>query len=226
MMIQALRDIQQRYGYLPAEELELVALRFSQPLYRVQEVASFFPHFRLTPPAAVSVHVCQSMTCHLRGAADVLAAKEYIEVTNRENISAVEGVSCLGRCDRAPVVCISGDGAQPRERFHDHQYTQIGQRTPDRDLKQLLDRVFAGQAPPPDHDRPQDAGRPLWQIDVYDPRHGVGYKPNEAVRNFLKQRDPDAVLQALDAASLFGMGGAAARVGVKWRDVLKARGGH
>jgi NADH:ubiquinone oxidoreductase subunit F (NADH-binding) len=102
----------------------------------------------------------------------------------------------------------------------------VGHGPADRDPKRLLDQLFAGQAPPPDHDRREGGERPLWQIDVYDDRHGAGYGPYDAVRNCLQQRDPEAILKALDAASLFGMGGAAARVGVKWRDVLKAHGDH
>ena len=68
MIVQDLRQIQERCGYLPAEELRALSQRTGTPLHRLHEVASFFPHFRLSPPPAVEVHVCRDMACHLRGA--------------------------------------------------------------------------------------------------------------------------------------------------------------
>src|SRR5207249_351979 len=46
MIVQRLRDIQNRFGYLPDEELKKLAREADVPLYRVEEVASFFPAFR------------------------------------------------------------------------------------------------------------------------------------------------------------------------------------
>src|SRR5262245_65015223 len=103
MLVQALLEIQDRYGYLPDAELEFLALRAGVPLYRVQEVTTFFPHFRREKAAAVTLHVCQSMSCHLRGAPAVLEeARALAKQHGKEKLEAV-GVSCLGRCDRAPV---------------------------------------------------------------------------------------------------------------------------
>src|SRR5215470_14579344 len=68
MIVQSLRQKQKESGYLCDEHLEEVARIAGVPLYRVEEVASFFPHFRLWPPADVVVQVCRDMTCHLRHA--------------------------------------------------------------------------------------------------------------------------------------------------------------
>src|SRR5215211_1187350 len=106
MIVQALLKIQNRYGYLPHEELEFLALRARVPLYRVQEVTSFFPHFRTQKPPRVVVHVCQSMTCHLRGAPELLEQARQLAAGKQAELE-VHGVSCLGRCDRAPVCMMS-----------------------------------------------------------------------------------------------------------------------
>ena len=45
-----LRAIQEKHGYLPAGELRALSERTHAPLYQLQGVASFFPHFRLAPP--------------------------------------------------------------------------------------------------------------------------------------------------------------------------------
>ena len=82
-----LRDIQERHGYLPEKELELTALRLDVPLCQVQEVASFFPHFRLKPPATVCVGVCQSMSCHLRGGRDAGKGQASLQTGDRRRSS-------------------------------------------------------------------------------------------------------------------------------------------
>ena len=53
MIVQELHHIQHRHRYLPEQELRKLAERIGTPLYRLQEVASFFPHFKLKPPPAV-----------------------------------------------------------------------------------------------------------------------------------------------------------------------------
>ena len=70
MIVQELYKIQHRHGFLPADELRGLSERLEVPLYRLHEVASYFPHYRLQAPAAVEVRVCRDMACHLHGSAD------------------------------------------------------------------------------------------------------------------------------------------------------------
>ncbi len=146
IIVQRLREIQNRFGYLPDREMEQLARLVGVPLYRVEEVASFFPAFRLErdKPAVLEVRVCRDMACHHRGADALMAAKgplgqltrdaqfqaqlaaaapgwaaaareeaqrkgQPIEFPDPEPAQCelhVEGVSCLGRCDRAPAVWV------------------------------------------------------------------------------------------------------------------------
>lgn len=113
MIVQRLREIQNRYGYLPDAELQAFARDAGLPLARVEEVASFFLPFRREAdrPADVEVNVCRDMTCHLRGAG-VLLSPDWLpalaaELSESTGVSVrVNGVSCLGRCDRAPAVWV------------------------------------------------------------------------------------------------------------------------
>src|SRR5262249_56732358 len=68
IIIDDLRAIQHEHGYLPADALRDLAERLQLPLYHVQGVASFFPHFHLAPPPRVRVRVCADMSCRLRDA--------------------------------------------------------------------------------------------------------------------------------------------------------------
>src|SRR5688572_31128765 len=106
MIVQELHAIQKTYGYLPTAELKALAERTATPLYRLQEVASFFPHFRRTPPPAVQVHVCRDMSCQLRGSCELREKLQGLSSELGPQKLGVEGVSCLGRCDRAPAAMI------------------------------------------------------------------------------------------------------------------------
>src|SRR5262245_26615482 len=102
MIVQQLNQIQERHGYLPREALALLAQRLAVPLFRIQEVVSFYPHYRRTPPPAVEIHVCRDMSCQLRGSPRLIETLEQSlagEIANGR--AAVCPVSCLGRCDRA-----------------------------------------------------------------------------------------------------------------------------
>jgi NADH:ubiquinone oxidoreductase subunit F (NADH-binding)/NADH:ubiquinone oxidoreductase subunit E len=226
MLVPALRAIQERHGYLPREELEFLALRRRIPLYQVQEVATFFPHFRGAKPPPVTVQVCQSMACHLRGAPALIEGlrREFAGDIDKGRL-AVEGVSCLGRCDRAPAACVGLHGFGGPGSSHEYYLGSLGGG----DLAAIVRAGFDGRAP---HAPGGDgAARPLWQLDVYDPRHGgAPPQPFEAVRRFLAARADDeakagkALLGALREAGLFGMGGAAARTFKKWEDVAQQPG--
>ena len=113
MIVKELQTIQRRFGFLPGKELRALAARTGTKLYRIQEVASFFPHFRLDKPDPIQVRICQDMSCQLRGACELIrefkqSAKE-IEVPKID----VQGVSCLGRCDRAPAALVGSIFDEP-----------------------------------------------------------------------------------------------------------------
>src|SRR5262245_14137252 len=107
MIVQELRAIQYRCGYLPEEELRALAQRINVPLHRVHEVASFYPLYRLQPPPTVEVRVCRDMACHLRGAPNLQRALEIVASEVGARQCEVEGVSCLGQCDNPVAVSIN-----------------------------------------------------------------------------------------------------------------------
>src|SRR5205807_7816041 len=96
-IVPGLRRIQRRFGYLDGGALKELAEELGVPLFQLQAVASFFPHFRMTEPPAVTVHVCRDMACHLAGSAQVMT--ELREAMAKGGVPVV-GVSCQGRCGR------------------------------------------------------------------------------------------------------------------------------
>src|SRR3954463_11988833 len=98
-LIPALQRIQHQFGYLKREALQQFSEESGVPLYRLHSVASFFPHFPLTPPKPVTLRICRDMACCMAGSGKML--REMSALGGGQ--IAVQGVSCLGRCDRAPA---------------------------------------------------------------------------------------------------------------------------
>jgi NADH:ubiquinone oxidoreductase subunit F (NADH-binding)/NADH:ubiquinone oxidoreductase subunit E len=206
MIVQELHAIQHRHRHLPAEELRRLAERTGTPLYRLQEIASFFPHFRLGPPPAVEVRVCHDMACHQHDCAGV---KREVEQLLAGDIAsgrvAVGYASCLGRCDR-PVAALVND--------------QFFATRSAGELAQLAGECLEGKPLQADRDSSYQPHANLpWRIDPYD-----GPSPYAAVRALVASADFQSVIDQLKAADLRGMGGAGVPAHQKWNDVWKARG--
>jgi NADH:ubiquinone oxidoreductase subunit F (NADH-binding)/NADH:ubiquinone oxidoreductase subunit E len=198
MIVQELNAIQERCGYLPAEELVALSNRMEVPLHRLHEVASFFPHYHLKPPANVEVKVCRDMACHLRGAEQLERRLDALAHELGAGRVEVSSVSCLGQCDGAPTVSINDT---------------VFRGLIESDLRARVHAAAAGQAL---EMQPADRSPPAWKIDPYE-----GKPLYEAVRRFVSSRDANAVLAELKAAGLVGMGGASFPTWKKWDEVRK-----
>jgi len=198
-VFEELREIQHEYGYLPVEQLQLLAGKIQLPLSQIHAVASFYPHFRLTPPPRLDVRVCGDMTCHIRGGPEVKAALQQA-FRGTEDV-VIRDVSCLGRCDQAPAVCVN-------ELIYP-EMSASGAVGMARD-------VLSGRQLPAE---PRDGRRVRVASDPYEgkPTYGV-------VRKFLETRDWAGVIATLKNSSLRGMGGAGFPTGMKWEIVRNAPG--
>src|SRR4051812_13900440 len=154
VLVPALHRIQQQFGYLKREALEEFSNQTGVPLYRLQAVASFFPHFQLAPPKRVVLKVCRDMSCNLRGSGRML--RELDSLTSDD--FGIEGTSCLGRCDRAPAACIAIQGSE-----HDRYY--LGKSATE--LREVVAACVKGEPPAPDHDIDQTFVRDDCLIDPY-----------------------------------------------------------
>src|ERR1700732_4505364 len=163
-ILPALRRIQNRYGYLNRQELVNFSQDSGTPLYRLQEVASFFPHFRLTPAPQVTVKVCRDMACHLAGAG---AALEQLRAIAGERV-CVEGVSCLGRCDRPLAACVEVHQTRNQGGQEEHEFYYSGRTAAG--IIQIATAFLENQASPADIGGPTNTPEyPAadWMIDPY-----------------------------------------------------------
>jgi len=107
LLIEHLHFIQDRYGHLSAAHLAALAHEMRLALTEVYEVATFYAHFDVvkegeTPPPAVTVRVCDSLSCALKGAERLLAELPKPLGPGVRVLRA----PCMGACDRAPVCAV------------------------------------------------------------------------------------------------------------------------
>jgi NADH-quinone oxidoreductase subunit E len=111
-LIQALINIQERFGYLPEDKLKEVATRFGVGEAHVWGVATFYNIFRLKPLGKTHIKVCMGTACHLAGGKLVVEAAERelgikVGETTEDLRFSLERVACVGCCMLAPVVVIN-----------------------------------------------------------------------------------------------------------------------
>ncbi|MEH6630569.1 MAG: NAD(P)H-dependent oxidoreductase subunit E [Halopseudomonas aestusnigri] len=104
LLIEHLHLIQDTFGSLSAGHLQALADEMKLPMAEVYEVASFYAHFDIvldgeTAPAEITVRVCESLSCEMAGAQDILKNLPAAVAKNVRVITA----PCMGRCDCAPV---------------------------------------------------------------------------------------------------------------------------
>ncbi len=104
LLIEHLHLIQDRYGHLSAAHLVALAHEMALSLAEVYETATFYAHFDVvregeTPPPALTIRVCDSLTCEMMGADDLL--QELGRALGEK--ARILRAPCMGRCECAPV---------------------------------------------------------------------------------------------------------------------------
>ncbi|MFG6516353.1 NAD(P)H-dependent oxidoreductase subunit E [Sulfitobacter sp. 1A13496] len=106
LLIEFLHLIQDRFGHLSAAHLRALAEEMRLSMAEVYEVASFYAHFDVVkegeaPPPALTIRVCDSLSCELAGAQVLKTAlQDGLDPTEVRVLRA----PCMGRCDMAPVL--------------------------------------------------------------------------------------------------------------------------
>jgi NADH-quinone oxidoreductase subunit E len=104
--------VQQQYGYVTKEGMELAAdILGTTPAY-VDSVTSFYTMFYRQPVGKYVLQVCRTWPCALMGAADVVAclqAKLGIQPgeTTPDQLFTLETVECLAACHVAPLMMVN-----------------------------------------------------------------------------------------------------------------------
>jgi NADH:ubiquinone oxidoreductase subunit F (NADH-binding)/NADH:ubiquinone oxidoreductase subunit E len=107
MLIEHLHKIQDSFGCLSAAHLAALAAEMKMAQAEVYEVATFYHHFDVVKeggaaPAALTVRVCDGLSCEMAGAKDLLAKLPGILGVEVRVVAA----PCIGRCEQAPAAVV------------------------------------------------------------------------------------------------------------------------
>ncbi|MCG7865476.1 MAG: NADH-quinone oxidoreductase subunit F [gamma proteobacterium symbiont of Stewartia floridana] len=197
LLIEALHKLQDHLGYISKDLLCALADEMNLSNAEVYEVASFYHHFDLindgqSPPPALTIRVCESISCHLAGAEKLI--HELTQVLGDK--LRIQRVPCVGRCQNAPVAVV---GKRPVSQADIHKVTQLvetGLTEPDL-LEGYLDyKTYCAQG-----------GYQLLQQIQSSAISGAETDPLSI----------EQVLTTLEGANLRGLGGAGFPAGRKWR---------
>ena len=204
LLIEHLHRLQDTFGHLSAPHLAALAAELSMAMAEVYEVATFYHHFDVVkegqaPPPPVTIRVCESLSCHLAGASELLQqfAVRYPHVR-------VIPAPCVGRCERAPVAVVNRN---PIDRADAERVDQA-----------LLAQQF--EAPLPPAVRYQEyrttGGYELLSACV------AGRRKEREIETLVarsREEDVEEIAAEVDAAGLRGLGGAGFPVARKWKFV-------
>lgn len=107
LLIEFLHLIQDKFGALSAAHMAALAEAMKIAQTEVYEVATFYHHFDVVKegesvPAALTVRVCETLSCAMAGAEDLL--KRLPAILGKD--VRVVAAPCIGRCSEAPAVCV------------------------------------------------------------------------------------------------------------------------
>ena len=106
LLIEHLHRVQDKFGHLSMRHLRALAELLKMSMAEVYEVATFYAHFDVIKenekePPALTIRVCDSLSCELAGSKELKAALENgLDVDQVRVLRA----PCMGRCDTAPTL--------------------------------------------------------------------------------------------------------------------------
>lgn len=111
-VVYSLQQVQDRYGYLPAEELVKLSKVNGIPGVDIYGVATFYNQFKLKKPAKYILAVCRGTACHVRNSESLLDyAEELLKIKAGEStpdgLITLEIVRCIGACAKAPAIMVN-----------------------------------------------------------------------------------------------------------------------
>jgi NADH:ubiquinone oxidoreductase subunit F (NADH-binding)/NADH:ubiquinone oxidoreductase subunit E len=211
LLIENLHKVNDAWRGLHERHLVALATQMNLPMAEVFEVATFYHHFEVlrngVEPAALTIRVCDGLSCELRGAQNLLAKLPALLGGDVKVIAA----PCVGRCEQAPVAVI---GQAPVVHATTESVSAAAKRgstvhaAPASDG--LFDAAAAGPAAitsSPDEVSPRYVG-----LSAY--REKGGYQlAGRIVKGAVA---PDEIIKVMSDSGLRGLGGAGFPAGRKW----------
>ena len=217
LLIEHLHKLNDRYRCLHDRHLVALAKEMNIAMAEVFEVATFYHHFEVVrgdaAAPALTVRVCDGLSCELAGAHNLL--QKLPAILGNSDVRVIPA-PCLGRCEQAPVAVVhqhpvpfatseSVAAVVKFDRFH-HPGAAV-------------DTVFdasahAGRSVSPEPNA-VDITPAYTGFEAYRAQGGYAL----AAGLVQGEREVETVIKAMEDSGLRGLGGAGFPAGRKWRIV-------
>lgn len=112
-LIMILHAIQNQHGYVPREVAMELSRELGVKLARIYEVITFYHYFKLQPPGAHNVTICNGTACYLKGSGDLInECRAQLGIaegqTTADRQIHLDTVRCIGCCGLAPSMVVDG----------------------------------------------------------------------------------------------------------------------
>lgn len=114
LLMMALHETQDLFGYVPLEIMELISQKLKIPVSEIYGVATFYSQFTLIPKGENVINVCLGTACYVKGAQQIIdKLEELLKIksgqTTPDRKFSIDATRCLGACGLAPVIAINGE---------------------------------------------------------------------------------------------------------------------
>ena len=114
LLLPALHQAQEEYGWLPPEVMEELAAYIGIHPAQAREVASFYTMYNLKPVGKHHIKICTNVACALRGAEGVMEHCQKklgigLGETTKDRKFTLHEEECLGACGTAPAMMLNDD---------------------------------------------------------------------------------------------------------------------
>jgi NADH:ubiquinone oxidoreductase subunit F (NADH-binding)/NADH:ubiquinone oxidoreductase subunit E len=204
LLIEHLHGIQDRYGCLSAPHLVALAAEMGLATTEVYEVATFYHHFDLvkegqTPPPPLTVRVCDSISCEMAGAEELITTLIEALEQSPEGGIRIQRVPCVGRCAEAPVAVV---GQNPVDHATLDAVRELAQQG-----------ATSASLPPAIRYAGYQAEGGYEQLRAVHAASVAAQTTGDNQTEFSAER----IIDLLDNSKLRGLGGAGFPTGRKWR---------
>jgi [NiFe] hydrogenase diaphorase moiety large subunit len=207
-LLQILRDMQECFGFIPAETVDQLARSLNVPRARIESVASFYSFLHLAPHGAYRLLFSDNITDRMQ---DNLALMQQMcqqlwaepGKVSEDGLVYINTTSCTGMCDQGPALLVNGRAVT---RLTALRVREIGHL--------VRNRV-------PVEEWPADFFRVEDNIRRKGPLLNAALPPGSVLRAAL-QGGGQGVIDTLKASGLRGRGGAGFPTGLKWESTRAA----
>ena len=224
LLIEYLHRINDAHGCLRDHHLVALAKLMNIPMAEVFEVATFYHHFEVVrgdeQAPGLTVRVCDSLSCELAGAQDLLARlPALLGAAGRGDVRVI-AAPCIGRCEQAPAVAVHqcaiplATADKVLAVLRSGESLRAEAPAPARGAIRFEPSALAEQGVSPLPGAVES--KPAYTDYATYRAHG-GYALAAALVN--NEEDPETIIQAMEHSGLRGLGGAGFPTGRKWRIV-------